>query len=1228
MSSSDSLAVGTLYQGLRIRLLLSANELGALYLADDLQHGPVFLRVVRRSVIRGAEDMAQVEEDLARLEQVVHRNVARVIRGEEDEGEFFYVLEALGTSTLLDLARHCRPFYEREVVWLGRGISAGLAALHEAGLWHGGLLPSAVVVSHHGPIVVDLGWRDRIGSGERYSTEVCQQLDLQALRQVLVFSTSPAGDPQPFSPRIEELLARLAPGSAEPFASAREVAEAFREQAQRMGLPDPMAPESLQRLLERFEGVPGPTLDASQEGSPLGAPSGLGPARRLDGSQPLDPGESIDLEVSVADGAPLRARPPSSRAPSAPPLDAGASGSGLGESEDALASGTGSSAPSGRARGLGSRAPTASASFVSEESEETRRDTLAYARGMIEEFNDPPSVERGALPSVPDLGGSAESGRSERGLAPPLGAFGPFQLLDERAAEPDGTTFLASHPDHSSSLLVHVLLPGVLADDTARKRFSRQAQAAEALQHPQLARVVASGTEGEFSYLASEEVAGRPLRQVLAADGGRERARAPELVASALRALESAHGMGVVHGNLSPDCLWVGDDGRVRVSGFGRPRAGKKGRARVTAYTAPEQRSGDASEEAGDLYAMGAVLYEALTGKLPGEARGGPLLGSPPPPSALTRDLPRALDAITLTALAEDPQARYPGAGTFADDLEHLAATPRHARPLTGRQALGRWLAQRGGLAMLAGLSLAAGITLLAGVGAARVLGLDGPRGATPGPAHAGSPSPSARPEPDRAALVGERDELRRERDALSGERERLEREQAKLREDLERLEGGRAHERADQAQRLVELGAALLAGGKPELAEQAYRQALALAPKLEGARRGLDEARRAPRGAQGPGERDRAAQARRHLEAGQDHLAGDRFAEARSELLQAFALGAAEARPLLDRAQAGLVDERLRELDAERRAARQRRAATLVAEAAGLEDGAARARLLQALALDPESAPAREALAARTAPPPAPQPAASPRPKPGPDAEANERRRELALEAGEKHAARARAAYTEQRDLDEVIDAYFQALHHFARADALDPRMPTAGDATKRAAAELAAILREDGEVSFANQLLRFYDVDPVHGPQTAPPADPHLVVEEAERTSIRRAFGGVVRFEATHDFDALRAWVESQGDRFRIRVQVKSSIQPGFPPKVLATGLWVRLEDHQQKTITPPRRVDFSGGPYPRIVRVDGRGRILRPFSRASTLDPAPYVKEVEDLAKELLSAAKGKK
>ena len=79
-------------------------------------------------------------------------------------------------------------------------------------------------------------------------------------------------------------------------------------------------------------------------------------------------------------------------------------------------------------------------------------------------------------------------------------------------------------------------------------------------------------------------------------------------------------------------------------------------------------------------------------------------------------------------------------------------------------------------------------------------------------------------------------------------------------------------------------------------------------------------------------------------------------------------------------------------------------------------------------------------------------------------------------------------------------------------------------------------------------------------------PPSDPHLVVEEAERTSIRRAFGGVVRFEPTRAFDSLRAWVRKESPGSRIRIQVKSAIQPGFPPKVLAKGLWIRLEDRER--------------------------------------------------------------
>ena len=1192
MTSSDALSVGQVYQGLRVVDVLNENELGSLYLANSSEHGQIFLRVVRRRVIEGAEELEQVEDALSRLEGLVHRNVARVLGGEENEGDFYYLLEAQSATTLFDLASHCRPFYEREVIWLGRGVSAGLAALHEAGLFHGGLLPSAVLIGHHGPIVLDLGWRDRFGGG---GLEVCKRLDLTALRRLLVFSTSPKGGSPAFSPKLRRLLDRLGPDASDPFGSSREVAAAFKEQAQRLGLPDPMAPDSLQRLLERYEGA-APAPDASQEGAAF-APSGSGvvptvPRPPKMPLQPLDPGESQDLDTSQSDGEalPLAPAPASSALESGPPTESDDLGASRG-SEFGLAS------------------------------EEVRRDTMEYARGMLDEYPaDPPSVEGGALPRVSDsysLEGGEASGRSEEGSAPGLGPFGAFTLLEELRAARHSTLFLAERREGGRPLLLRVFLPGALPDEGARRRFLRGANAAEALQHPNLARVLDSGQVDEWVYLASELVGGQSLREALAREA-RLGARAPALIAAALRGLEHAHGMGVVHGGLSPDTVRVSEEGRAVLVDFGVPWVGKGGRPLPpTAYNPDPE-----AAEAGDVRALAVVLYEALTGSLPDEARGGLFAGSPPPPSVLTSGSPASLDAILLSALAGD----YPGPGALAEDLEHLAGgAPRHARPLSFGRRVGRWLARRGSAVALLGVLLAGALTVLAGVGAADLLGLARPglgrAAAAPSaaPSAGAQGSPAARPSAALPEALGEaRAVWQRQRGELEAEARRLRAERAQLQRDLneargesDRLRSGLEHERRDQSQRLVELGESLLAAGNPRLAAGAFRQAQALIADHPGARSGLARAARAPAGGGSADERARRERAERHLREGRRHLSGQRFAEARSELLQAYAGGADEARPLLDQAQAGLLTARQEESTRRRRERNAARALELVQQAQSSQDPAeARARYLEALGLDPQNEAARAALSEL------PRPAPSAKPPP-----ANAERRELALEAGQRHARRGRDLYTKERDLDAALDAYFQALHHYSRADAYDPRLPTAGAETERTVQELGAILRDDGQVAFANALYRFYGLDPKRAPAQRPPSDPHLVVEEAERTSIRRAFGGVVRFEPTRAFDSLRAWIRKEAPGSRIRIQVKSAIQPGFPPKVLAKGLWIRVEDRERKTISAPRRLEFEGGPYFRIVRVDSRGRVVLPFDRASTFEAGPYVEEAREIAKDLL-------
>jgi hypothetical protein len=194
----------------------------------------------------------------------------------------------------------------------------------------------------------------------------------------------------------------------------------------------------------------------------------------------------------------------------------------------------------------------------------------------------------------------------------------------------------------------------------------------QALRHKNLVDVEAVGQEGDFLYVATEFVDGQSLRAFI--DGKRAEGRgvslkgAANLVAHVSNALEYAKRISV-HGALNPAIIWVNRSGRVKVSGLGIAR-GFPGLARHgapegvadTVYCAPELLAGGPISAAADVYALGVILYELLTGKTP---------GSPyRPASSVASEVPAAIDGVIERAIARDPNARWPSTAAMKDALQ------------------------------------------------------------------------------------------------------------------------------------------------------------------------------------------------------------------------------------------------------------------------------------------------------------------------------------------------------------------------------------------------------------------------------------------------------------------------------------------------------------------------------------------------------------------------------
>ena len=256
-------------------------------------------------------------------------------------------------------------------------------------------------------------------------------------------------------------------------------------------------------------------------------------------------------------------------------------------------------------------------------------------------------------------------------------------------------------------------LPG----EAERERFRREARAAAALNHPNVVAVHDVGTTDERPYLVMELVEGTPL------DAARADGAFLELLTQTARGVGAAHDRGIVHRDLKPGNVLVTRDGTAKVSDFGLALWSDSARLTRTGatvgtplYMAPEQVKGDAITTRTDVYALGAMLYEALTGRPPHTGKSAADLyarivrDDPVKPRRLAPKAPAALESVALKALAKDPAARYADAHDFADDLQRY----REGRPVVGRpQRFGR-RAKRVSAAAVAIAGIAVAIVLFA----------------------------------------------------------------------------------------------------------------------------------------------------------------------------------------------------------------------------------------------------------------------------------------------------------------------------------------------------------------------------------------------------------------------------------------------------------------------------------------------------------------------------------
>jgi predicted Ser/Thr protein kinase len=231
------------------------------------------------------------------------------------------------------------------------------------------------------------------------------------------------------------------------------------------------------------------------------------------------------------------------------------------------------------------------------------------------------------------------------------------------------------------------VLHGRFAEDPEFvERFRREARSAAGLNHQHVVSVYDRGEWDGTYYIAMELLDGRSLKAIIQQEAPLDPARAIDLTVQILRAARFAHRRGIIHRDLKPHNVIVDDEGRAKVTDFGIARAGasdmtQTGSIMGTAqYLSPEQAQGYAVNETSDLYSIGVILYELLTGRVPFEGESAVTIAlkhvneRPAPPSRFNPAVSPELEAVVLRALEKDPARRFPDADAFTAALEHARA--------------------------------------------------------------------------------------------------------------------------------------------------------------------------------------------------------------------------------------------------------------------------------------------------------------------------------------------------------------------------------------------------------------------------------------------------------------------------------------------------------------------------------------------------------------------------
>jgi serine/threonine protein kinase len=258
---------------------------------------------------------------------------------------------------------------------------------------------------------------------------------------------------------------------------------------------------------------------------------------------------------------------------------------------------------------------------------------------------------------------------------------GPYQILEEIGRGGMAVVYRAWQPSLQRHIALKVLPEYFRHDPDLLARFQREARAAAQLEHPNIVHIYDTGIADGLPYIAMEYLQGGSLQERLA-QGTLPPAEAVGLLEQIGGALDHAHARGLIHRDVKPANILFTADGRPKVADFGIARATEGTRLTRTGmvmgtpeYMAPEQAEGGTVDHRADLYALGVILYQMLTGQAPFHGTTphatlhAVIYEPPPPPRQLNPSLSQAVESVILRALAKRPEERFQRGAALVSEL-------------------------------------------------------------------------------------------------------------------------------------------------------------------------------------------------------------------------------------------------------------------------------------------------------------------------------------------------------------------------------------------------------------------------------------------------------------------------------------------------------------------------------------------------------------------------------